>query len=213
MFMIIDPQNHCFYKPKIDHFIELMKRYYQRDLSLSDQNSSTFIIAEDETRGVYGGALLAQKKVRLLSEKLRKKIDCLISQDQWVWTCTVFLHIQNDDPLSTTDNFEPFCWDFYRTLYKQLTEFGEKVNTGFLCMTLDSGEYLCTEEMGLWPYVIEIKPQESSDRLFHGILSLTGIQYESYLKNWKVVELSLENTNLVAKGEGTEPTGDKVADE
>lgn len=51
--------------------------------------------------------------------------------------------------------------------------------------------------MGLWPYVMEIKPQESSDRFFHGILSLTGIQYEAYLKKWEVLEKNCLEKELI----------------
>ncbi|OJW47944.1 MAG: hypothetical protein BGO67_08725 [Alphaproteobacteria bacterium 41-28] len=40
-------------------------------------------------------------------------------------------------------------------------------------MTLEPGEYLCTEAIGLWPYVLKVRFQDSSDGLFHGILSLT----------------------------------------
>lgn len=198
MLTLIEPKDHCFSKSRIDIFTELMKKYYHIDLSISVQNNSTFIIAEDQESGVYGGAQLHEKRVRSLPDKIRERIECFLPQDEMVWNCTVFLHLENEDTLSSIDDFEPFCWTFYRKLYDKLVEFGAKMGTGFLCMTLDPGEYLCTEDMGLWPYVLEVKTQESSDRLYHGILSLTGTQYETYKKKWKALDLSSQAMNLYA---------------
>lgn len=33
-----------------------------------------------------------------------------------------------------------------------------------------------------WPYVVELRPENSVDALFHGILPLKGKLYESYLE-------------------------------
>ncbi|MBY0293035.1 MAG: hypothetical protein K2W92_07105 [Alphaproteobacteria bacterium] len=70
-----------------------------------------------------------------------------------------------------SQHFEFFFETFYRNLYKKLVEFGTKEKTDFLYMMLEPGEYLCTEVMGCWPYVFEVKPHESTSGLFHGVLS------------------------------------------
>ena len=47
-----------------------------------------------------------------------------------------------------------------------------KKKIDFLYMVREPGEYFCTEAIGFWPYVFEVRPCESLDGLFHGILSL-----------------------------------------
>lgn len=136
MFYLIESKNHCFYKSLIDRFMTLRKIYYPDELATSDQNTSVFIIAEEEGRGVYGGALLLRKKVRNIPEKMRKSIDCLIPQEQLIWMCSIFLHIEDNDSLYNSNAFEPFCWDFYKTLYGTLVKFGEDMGIGFLYLVL-----------------------------------------------------------------------------
>ena len=47
---------------------------------------------------------------------------------------------------------------------------------------LRAREYLCTEAIGFWPYVIEVRPQDSFDGLFHGVLFLTPNPSQATLK-------------------------------
>lgn len=96
----------------------------------------------------------------------------------------VFLSFEKESPLSATNEQDHFCQIFYRNLYNTLTEFGKREGTGFLCVSVDSCEYLCTEGLNFWPYIFELKPQHSPDGLFHGVLALTGSQYEEYQKRW-----------------------------
>ena len=167
MFQVIEPQYHCFHKARIDSFVGLLKEYQLIDFSFEDQNNSTFILVEHGEEKVFGGALLLKKEVRELQEDIRKKISSLAFHEKFVWKCSVILHIANKDVLSSDDEFELFFQTFYRALYQTLVEFGNKKDMGFLYIFLDPGEYLCTEQTGLWPYVIELKPQESLDGLFH----------------------------------------------
>jgi len=62
---------------------------------------------------------------------------------------------------------------FYKELLERFIEFGQQVNTTFLCLTLCPYEYQRIRDKGFWPCILEIKPEDSPDGLFHGILSLS----------------------------------------
>lgn len=52
-------------------------------------------------------------------------------------------------------------------------------------MRLTQETYEATKELGLWPYVVELKPEATLDGLFHGILPLRGREYKAYQKIWE----------------------------
>ncbi|MBA3814579.1 MAG: hypothetical protein H0X26_08895 [Alphaproteobacteria bacterium] len=192
MFTVIDPKYQCFYTFPISHFMELIKSRAYFGLSKQDQNRATFVLLEDEEKGVCGGALLLKKRLSGFPHEVANTLSDFVSPKDYVWKCMVFLSFEKDSPLCTTNEGDHFCQIFYRNLYNTLVEFGKKEGTGFLCVSLDSVEHLCTEEIICWPYIFELKPQNSSDGFFHGILSLTGSQYEAYQKNWKGALFSVQ---------------------
>lgn len=87
---------------------------------------------------------------------------------------------------SLTPESEYHLQSFYRELYEGFVEFGRIKGIGFLIMKLSPKVYNSTKIYGLWPYVVELKPDNSLDGLFHGILPLTGSQYIAYRKSWEV---------------------------
>jgi hypothetical protein len=184
MFKIIEPKHHCFCATPINHFMDLVKSRHAFGLSKHDQNQATFVLCDDKIKGACGGALLFQKKVEDFPYKISNTLLDFIPPKEKAWECIVSLSI-NDSSLWATNEEGYFCQQFYRNLYNNLVDFGKKESTGFLCVSLDFQEFLCTEGVTLWPYIFELKPQQSSDGLFHGILSLTGSQYEDYQKNWE----------------------------
>jgi hypothetical protein len=125
-------------------------------------------IGKEDRHGFCGGALLLKKRLLPFQRNVGSQKSLFPFQKGEIWTCTLKLHIDN----STLD-FESFSKEFYHNLYEKLVAFGREVGTDFLYMVLDPGEYLCTEVIGFWPYVVEIRPQESMDGLFHGVLSLS----------------------------------------
>ena len=70
------------------------------------------------------------------------------------------------------------CQKFYQDLLEKFMEFGQKTKADFLYLTLCPFEYERTKNKGFWTYVLEIKPEESPDGLFHGILPLSAQQKE-----------------------------------
>ena len=195
MFKIIEPKYHCFYNGLIDRFMDLTK-CSSLGLSQQDQNGATFVLTEDRDSGVYGGALLLKKELNDFPPELVKTLSDFVSPQESMWKCTISLSFEKESLLYETNEIMHFCQIFYRKLYNRLVGFGKKEETGFLCVSLDSGEYLCTEGLILWPYVFEIKPQDSSDGLFYGILPLTGSPYEAYQKAWKTLNLSSQKEKI-----------------
>lgn len=186
MFKIIEPKYHCFYKILIDRFMDHTKACSSMGLSQKDQNGATFILTDDRETGVYGGALLLNKRLNDFPPELVKTLADFVSPQDCMWKCIISILFEKESSLYDTNEIVHFSQILYRKLYNRLVGFGRKEETGFLCVSLDSGEYLCTEGLIPWPYVFELKPQDSSDGFFHGILPLTGSQYEDYQKMWKV---------------------------
>ncbi|HUX79484.1 MAG TPA: hypothetical protein VMW10_07075 [Alphaproteobacteria bacterium] len=197
MFKIIEPNYHCFYKSLIDRFMDLTRSCSSLGLSQKDQNAATFILNDDRETGVYGGALLLKKKLNDFPPELVKTLADFISPQESMWRCIISLSVEKESPLYDTDEIMHFYQIFYRKLYNRLVGFGKKEETGFLCVSLDSGEYLCMEGLIVWPYVFEIKPQDSSDGLFHGILPLIGSPYEDYQRSWQDFELPSHERKIV----------------
>ena len=61
MLNIIEPRDHSVYQEKVESLLGLLKVYQGFSLSLRAQNQATFIIAEDEARGIYGGLFFTLK--------------------------------------------------------------------------------------------------------------------------------------------------------
>lgn len=198
MFEVIEPKYQCFYKSLIERFIEPIKLCPPLGFELSHlvQNRTTFILGEDKEKGVYGGALLFKERLHDCPKELVTPLSDFIPLQEDIWKCVISMSFKNDSPLYTTGKLEFFCQTLYRNLYDILVEFGERERTGFLCVSLDPREFLCTEGLIFWPYVCELKPRNSSDGFFHGILPLTGSQYEAYKKICQALDFSYQERKL-----------------
>ena len=112
-------------------------------------------------------------------------IGALTSPYEQGWECST---IYFDGPSSFlsrhSEEVHLFMQDFYRKLYEGLVAFGVRKNIHFVIMKLLYDTYLATRDIGLWPYVVELKPPQSPDGLFHGVLPLVGKQYNAYKNIW-----------------------------
>jgi hypothetical protein len=167
MFTVIKPKHHHTHTSLIHLFLAPIKKNSELNTAFSNVSKSTFILMQDNDKGIYGGAILLKNKISSLHRLLSKHV--LSSATGDVWTCSAYLHLDNE---KLFQDFEDFCIFFYRELYKKLKEFGEKEGVNYIYVKLNPGEYFCTEVLGSWSYVFEIKPHESRDGLFHGVLSL-----------------------------------------
>ena len=198
MFKIIEPKYHCFYTSLIERFVDSLKLSLMVGAEFSDslQNKTTFILREDTEKGVYGGAMLFKTELSDFPKEFSEPVSHFLSLNDLIWKCIISISFEDDSSLCRTGDVEGFCQNFYRCLYESLAEFGQKGKVGCLAVTLDPGEYLCTEGAIFWPYVFELKPQISSDGFFYGILPLKGIQYEAYKRVWEALDLSSAERRL-----------------
>lgn len=180
MFIAIEPTKYHLHKDLIELFLERIKDNPILRGSFPNHENATFIISADETRSIYGGAMLLKQKVTSLHKKVQKNITNLGLMSEDIWTCTVFLHKENNN---YSDKYEFFFETFYRDLYKKLAEFGLREKAGFLYMMLEPGEYFCTEVLGCWPYIFKAEPHESLKDISHRVLSLTVNPSKTHLKN------------------------------
>jgi len=163
MFKIIEPQDYCYYRGRVDLFIELMQSRHSLPLSCEEKKLSTFIVGQSDDGHVYGGAILQHQHVSELPDSIEPVISAVIPNQEYVWAAT-FSCCENQGDTSF----------FYRDLLKQFTAFGKEKNSRFLCLSLSPEEYLRTKKQEGWPYVLEVAPQDTAEGIFHGILSLSG---------------------------------------
>lgn len=169
MFKLVEPKSHCFNRFLIKPILQKIKEHKVLNNVFRDYKEATFLLAEDEINGIYGGAFLLKKTLSFLHKKLEKTMFPLASHKGEVWICTICIQMEDKSLFS---NFEAYFKAFYRELYEKLFEFGIREDTSYLCMVLDPREHICTEVIGFWPYVFEVQSQEPFDGLFQGVLSL-----------------------------------------
>ena len=188
MFQVIDPKLHFSHTLLLDSYMGMIAKDPALLSLFQEYQQGTFIVMNDEARGIFGGALLEKKNRYSLQKKIRENLPSSALETKEAWACTVYLHLENENLFP---EFEMFCKKFYMELYQKLVEFGMKEGIDYISVTLVPGEYLCTEALGFWPYVLEMRPSESGDSLFHGILSL--------LKNRPKLSVSVWDTPMSKK--------------
>lgn len=193
MFNLIESHQQSPHKTILEPLFNILRQEDSLSLFFRDPSMITTLVSQDMFREIKGGAFLLKRNLASLHPRIRKSMASFTSPEGNILTCTVCLDLKKENICS---DFEPFLHLFYRKLYESLVEFGEKNKINFLYMTLAPGEYLCTEVIGVWPYVMEVRPQESWDRLFHGILSLTRSPSAANVTAWR--EQTPKATQLAA---------------
>lgn len=183
MFKIIEPKDHFLHHERIEALLDLFKVYHHFELSPEERVLTTFMIAEDERRGVYGGALLYPKKIGSLYSKIKNLISVLHSRGRKIWVVNLCLCLEEDNPVESLTKLE-LCQSFYAILLKKFMKFGRKKNAKFLILSLHPTASFKEKTYGRWPYLFEINPKESLDGLFHGILSLRSEKCVSSQQFW-----------------------------
>lgn len=80
MFNIIEPRTHHLHRDKIETILKRFKSQQGFELSMKAQSKATFIIAENEARGLYGGAVFFPQKVRDLDKNISDLLPILENQ-------------------------------------------------------------------------------------------------------------------------------------
>jgi len=187
-FEIIETQEKLFNNKVISLMEKKMKLFQETDFSLKNREK-TFVVAQGWEKGLIGGACILKKKLIDVQEDVRELVTTLVIYESCVWECScVCLEIGSKFSSSAALQCDQFSQNFYRSLYEEFVEFGKRHNIGFIIMRLAQEAYEATKEFGLWPYVVELRPETSVDGLFHGVLPLTGSQYKAYQKAWEKKE-------------------------
>jgi hypothetical protein len=164
---------------------EKMQFFQGGATSLSDRLAPTFIIAYGEGKKILGGACLVKKNLIDIQDEVKELLTPPTFRQDYVWECsTIYVDVSRTYPRSS-HRPEELLRSFYQGLYAECVAFGRRQDTNFIIMKLLDEGYIATKELGLWPYVVEIKPKNSSDGLFHGILPLTGRLYNAYQRALK----------------------------
>lgn len=196
MLKIIESKNQHYYQSRIDLLMGMMRYFQELPLILEEQEMATFILTEREedlldlsshnenyfgnaplnkgSREIFGGAILYQRSARDLPPAVQQLMltfnqEATLEEDIWGGSTSFFSHPQKNS-LSGEELDE--CRMFYENLLKKFIEFGQQKKVNFLCLALNPLEYEHTKNKDFWPYVLEIKPEDSPDGLFYGVLSL-----------------------------------------
>ena len=179
MLRIIEPKDHCFHRSRIEALLDLFQIYHNFELTLEEKISSTFIIAEDERNGVYGGAILYKKKVGALYDKIRNIVSVFHPTGRKVWVGHLCLSLDQSEPFSAFNELE-LCRNFYQNLLKRFIKFGRKKKTKFFILSLHPMASFKEKTYGQWPYLLEVSQKEATDGLFHGVLGLNPAKRRVY---------------------------------
>ncbi len=173
-FEIIESTTRIFRNNLIKAMIEHMKFSQGIEISWKNRVAPVFIVAENRTMKVSGGACLLKKNMFEINEDVREILPARPLYSNAVWECSsVYLNSALGSPLPNTPETEVFFQSFYQGLYEALLEFGEKKDVSYLIMQLSADTYVSIKKFSSWPYIAEFSPQNSCDGLFHGILPLT----------------------------------------
>ncbi|MBY0500426.1 MAG: hypothetical protein K2P93_00285 [Alphaproteobacteria bacterium] len=171
MLKVIEPTNHNLHNNSISSLLRLYKVYQGFELSPKDQDKATFIVAEDDTRGVYGGAVFFPQKIKELDEPLYNFLS--IQENRTVWCARLCLCIEQEDGSLSLELLELYE-NFYRELYKTLGILGNEKDTNCLPIKLRSKDYRNSLLYGNWAYFTELKPEELSSDYVYVLLALPG---------------------------------------
>ena len=185
MYKIIEPQSHDLHRPTIDSVLGLLKIYQNFCLSPEMKEKATFLIAEDEKRGVYGGAVLYLQHISpsfdlvasdTQEDVLGKMFSTFQPRGEEYWRARICFCVGQGASPSTPEAVK-LCQNFYKNLYKAFAKFGEKKKVEYLTFTLHTADARIDNNVNImtystWPCLLEVRPAKTSDAFFHGILSL-----------------------------------------
>ncbi|MBL8676135.1 MAG: hypothetical protein JNJ47_01735 [Alphaproteobacteria bacterium] len=207
MLKIIEPQTHELHSERINSLLGLLKIYQNFYIDPEAQDRATFVIAEDDKRGVYGGAVLYPHPVSSFFEFSSEETDESILDKMFsslhlkgvhlkdvqpkvkeYWTARICLCLGYDRTTPLRETAELYrC--FYHKLYKAFCYFREKENLEYLSFTLRASDTHVNNNLRLltyqtWPSLLDVKHSDNGFHTYlHGILSFKeGALKENTLK-------------------------------
>lgn len=173
MLSIIEPKERHLYQSKIDSLLSLLKIYQKFSLPPEEKENATFVIAENEKFGVYGGAVVYLQNVKALYHKLATPLLEFLPKKEQIWCVRLCFCAGQDDRILILETFE-LCEDFYASLHKILKKLSQKKKTPYFALTLRTQDYQNSLTYGRWSYLLGVSPYDSSDYHFHGLLALSS---------------------------------------
>ena len=167
MFKIVYPTQHCFYKARIDLFLEFVSSSIPSlHLKREHLSQAIFFLAEQEPGDVYGGAILYPVPPQDLSGSV-------LSSDIWqVVPCLLSDH----KIITSAPDSQKAIKNFYKNLFGHIHSFAKERGISFSCLALGSCEY--DQLQASLPlldsrnsYKIDFLPRSSSQEFSEGILS------------------------------------------
>jgi len=198
MIQIIHPKGQHAHQQKIGALLDLFKIYHNFHLSSELKENATFMIAEDDQRGVYGGAVLYPQKNDYLNFKSEYKDEAYLeyiasafqSRRKEIWTARICLCIGQQNSSTPPLELIDLCESFYKNLYQELTIFKKKKRLGLIAFTLKLADVYETDAIQKWSVVYEIKLKEKSDGFLYGILDLPLRDRSTDNDTYKVLDFS-----------------------
>lgn len=190
MLKIINPKDQKNHKIAIESFLDLLKVYQNFELSLEQKKKATFLIAEDQRYGVYGGAVLfAEKtyqfqsfsKVETYEEKFSRLFEDFQPNATEYWrarTCFC-LAVQS---VPNRLEWQDLYLSFFHDLHESLMAFGDPKEIEFITITSFSLDAIHQPYHRKWPHCMPVKFSHAKDGLRHGILSLKGAKF---MPDWR----------------------------
>ncbi len=172
MLSIIEPQDHNFHQQKIDSLLSLFSIYHHFTLPRAIQEEVTYVVAEDEAHGVYGGALFYPQKAKDLHEEILNLFT--FSSNSKVWAARLCCCEAYDDPVS--EEKVEFYETFFRELYSVLGDLTRQKRSNCLPLVLSPQEYHDTLTYARWPFLSTVKFSDTSQDL-HALLSFPSQQW------------------------------------
>lgn len=202
MLKIISPKGHKYHQSSIEAFLDLLRVYQNYELSEEKRWNATFLIAEDQKQGVYGGALLYPQKIKEYrnEEPLETPEDTFHGafvtfqpQVKEFWIARICYCLEAN--IASSLNDQDCCNRFYDDLYEELLQFGNGKGIEFIAFSLCAFEAISPPLHESWPYNTPIRSSDDRDGLFHGILSLKGTRFLPKVSRKSKLQRARENQN------------------
>lgn len=197
MIQIIRPKGQPAHQRQVAAFLDLLKIYHNFHLSSEIKQNATFMIAEDDKRGIYGGAVLYPQKNDYLNFKSEDKDEAYLeyiasafqSRRKEIWMARICFCVGQDSSSPSVEILE-LCESFYKNLYQELTIFKKKKRAGLITFILRLADVYKTDALQKWSVVYEIKLKEKSDGFLYGILDLPLRDRSADNDTYKVLDFS-----------------------
>lgn len=177
MLQIINHKRYVAYQQKVEALLDLFKIYHGFHLPEERRERTTYLVAEDDKRGVYGGALLYPQKntyhTEPLPEAAENEVESISSAFQHrrkeIWTARTCLCI-GDNSSPPTLELMNLCENFYKALYQELIGFQLRKRTGLLVFIIRRADMYKTLALQNWTSLYEVKLKISSEGFLCGLI-------------------------------------------